>query len=856
MRLTATTLLQRASLRSLSHHPWQMVLSVIGIALGVAVVVSIDLAGESAGRAFSSSMASMTGKATHQIIGGPDGVPDSLYRIVRVDWRMRNCAPVIQGYAVLADAGNKRTLSLIGLDPFADTPFRNLLRDVQDPGNGSSRAFLTRPGAVLLSKTMAEQYSLSVGDSLVLRFRARRQTAYLAGWWQTRQPSQQQGLEHLILADIATAQELLHMSGRLSWIDLIIPDNPEGEKQLEQLSLRLPAGIQVIRSQWHTDTARQMTQAFHLNLTAMSLLALLVGMFLIFNTMTFSVVQRRPLIGLLRAMGVTRREIFYLIIQETFWLGVIGTALGLIAGVLLGKGMVRLVTQTLNDLYFVVATRSVLLSPWSLAKGVGLGIGATLMAGLKPAHEATLAPVGHVLRRSSSEVRLRQAVPRLSLLGLGCLGLGWLILWWPGRHVLISFAGMVPLVVGFSLLTPAVLLLAVQMLTPVFSRLAGVLGRMSVRDVVAHMSRTAIAISALALAVAAAVGVGTMIGTFRQTVVVWLQNRLEADIYVSGPSLIARFNDATIDTTAVQAFTGIPGVRGLNIYREVQITTANGRLHIIASRMQPSSKRGFRWKAGKPAEIWPLFEKGEGVIVSEPYAFHHRLKPGDHLVMPTSHGESSLPVLGIYYDYSSDMGFIFMDHDLYIRLWQDRRISGVGVYLDAGADQEQVMQQIRRLAPEHEEWIVQSNRTLLQNSIAIFDRTFSVTYVLQTLAILVAFIGIFSSLMALQLEKSRELGVLRAIGLTPGQLWGYTTLQTGVMGLVAGVLSLPLGNVLALILIYVINKRSFGWTLQFQFLPHWLYQAVLLAVFASIAAGLYPAFRMSRSAPAGALREE
>jgi putative ABC transport system permease protein len=248
--------------------------------------------------------------------------------------------------------------------------------------------------------------------------------------------------------------------------------------------------------------------------------------------------------------------------------------------------------------------------------------------------------------------------------------------------------------------------------------------------------------------------------------------------------------------------------------------------------------------------------QGKGIIVSEPFAFHRHLRIGDLLTLPTAQGDQQWPILGIYYDYSSDMGFIFMDRDLYIQLWHDRRISGVGVYLRTETDLEQVMQQIRLAAPANEEWIVQSNRTLLKNSIAIFDRTFSVTYVLQTLSIVVAFIGIFSSLMALQLEKSRELGVLRAIGLTPGQLWGYTTLQTGVMGLIAGLLSLPLGNVLAVILIYVINKRSFGWTLQFQFLPHWIYQALLLAVLAAVSAGLYPAWRMSRSAPAGALREE
>ena len=249
-------------------------------------------------------------------------------------------------------------------------------------------------------------------------------------------------LDSLLVTDIATAQELLDAPGRLSRIDLIVPDDASGEALLGRIARALPAGAELTRAGARADAAAQMTRAFALNLTALSLLALVVGMFLIYNTMTFSVVQRRPLIGMLRALGVTRGEIFTLVMVEALVIGAIGTAAGLALGIVMAQGLLRLVTRTINDLYFVLSVREVILTPLALVMSAILGLGATLAAALAPALEATGARPREVLTRSRLDARTRRAVPAAAWSGTALLAAGGALLLLPDAGVGLGFLAL------------------------------------------------------------------------------------------------------------------------------------------------------------------------------------------------------------------------------------------------------------------------------------------------------------------------------------------------------------------------------------------------------------------------------
>ncbi|MEM1128853.1 MAG: FtsX-like permease family protein [Bacteroidota bacterium] len=845
-------LLWRSSQRYLLRHPWLMLLSILGVAIGVAVVVAIDLANVSAERAFSRSADAVTGTATHRVVGAAGQLDEAVYRQLRVDLGVRDAAPVVEGYA----SAEGRTVQLLGVDPLAEAPFRPYVGGDDDSEGVDLGLFIATPRTALLATPTAEALGVGLDDSLRLSLEGQEAALRIVGLVTPTDDYSEQALDNLVVLDIGTAQALLGRAGTLSHVDLILPDTEAGQAELQRLQEALPAGVEIVRSSSRTETLAQMTRAFSLNLTALSLLALVVGMFLIYNTMTFSVVQRRSLIGRLRALGVTRRQVFGLIVGEALVIGLAGTVLGLAVGYVLAQGLVQLVTQTINDLYYVLAVRSLTIAPWTLAKGVLLGLGATVVAALWPAREATSAPPSAVLRRSEEEATTRARIPYLAGAGvaLGLLGVGLLLI--PSRSIVLSYGAMLSVLLAFALLTPGAVLLTARGLRPLMGRLFGMLGRMSARGLVTALSRTAVAIAALTVAVAATVGVGVMVNSFRQTVVVWLDFSLQADIYVQPPSLVFRRGTATLDPALTRQLAEAPGVAASYTVRGVEVRTDQGLSDLVAISPSGASYRSFRFKEGTNASVWPTLDDGNAVIISEPYSYRYELGVGDSLRIQTDRGPRTYAITGVFYDYGSDVGTIMMSRTVYEQVFDDRGVSGLALYAADGQGVDALVDRLRNAYGTEQDLIIRSNRSLREVSMEIFDRTFTITSVLRLLAVIVAFIGVLSALMALQLERAREFAVLRATGLTPRQVWRYITLQTGLMGLVAGLLALPLGLALAYVLTFVINKRSFGWTLQFEVGPEVLLQAVALAVVAALLAGLYPAYRMAQANPALALRDE
>jgi putative ABC transport system permease protein len=864
--------LTRLALRHLAHHPWQLGLAVLGIALGVAVAVSIDLANESARRAFSLATEAVTGRATHQIVGGPSGLPEDLYRVVKVDLGARRAAPVLSGDVAAADRPG-RTFTVLGIDPFSEAPFRPYLDEAGSAGAAGApgaaaaergeapprdrlstvAALVTRPGAILMSRTTARDLGLAVGDRLAVRAAGVRRELQVVGVLDPGDPSSARALEGLLVTDIASAQEIFGAAGRLGRIDLIVSDDQAGRAQLDRIAAALPPGAELVAAGARAGTTAQMIRAFQWNLTALSLLALVVGMFLIYQTMTFSVVQRRPLIGSLRAIGVTRAEIFALVMSEAALIGAVGTVAGLGLGWALARGLLGLVTRTINDLYFVLSVRDVALEPLALAKGALLGLGATLAAALAPALEATGAPPRVVMSRGALETGARRLVPRVTWLGVGLLALGGVVLALPGG-IVGGFAGLFVLMVGSALVAPAAALGLLRLLHPPAASAFGTLGRLATRGIVAALSRTSVAIAALMIAVSAAIGVGIMIASFREAVVSWLEGTLRADIYVSAPSLVGNRPDATLDPALVARLAATPGVARAGTSRGVLVAGPGGAVQVVALDVDPARPPRWRFREGAADAVWDA--GGETVIVSEPYANRRGVRTGEAVRLRTDRGEHDFRVGGVFYDYGSSAGVLVMSRRTYDRFWDDRRVSSVAIEVVPGAHLPTVMAALRERAGREQEVVIRSNRALREASLEIFDRTFAITAVLRTLTVAVAFIGMLAALMALQLERAREIAVLRTLGLTPRQVWGLVTAETGLMGLLAGLLAIPGGLMLAGILVFVVNRRSFGWTMPIDPSPAILVQGVALSVLAAVLAGLYPAWRMARAVPADALRDE
>ncbi len=864
--------------RYIQRRLLQSVLFVIGVALGVAVVIAIDLANGSASRAFALSSESITGRSTHQIIGGTSGLPTSLYTELRLDLGLQQVAPVVENYVRALDLGD-RPLQVLGVDPFAEPPFRAYLTNVtlsdssrsesapraQTSAFGALTAFIAQPRTVVISQSLAARYGIQPGNTITLQPPNGSVDVTVVGLLQTADDASAQALDNLILTDIATAQELVGEPGMISRIDLILPD----DYNLSQIQALLPAGASITTPSQTSGALGQMTAAFELNLQALSLLALVVGVFLIYNTVSFSVVQRRAVLGILRSIGATRRQIFAMILGEALALGFVGTLLGLGLGLIAGRGTVNLVAQTISDLYFSVDVQNITVDPVTLLKGVAIGIGASLIAAIIPSLAATNTPPAGSLRRSGDEEQARRLLLPVTVVALALNVLGVLLLTLPTSSLIISFGALFSVVVGGALLTPIVLIAAMRLLTPLMSAVFGVLGRMATRAVSRSLSRTAVAVSALTVAISVIVGVSVMIDSFRWTVSDWLDTTLGADIYISAPTITATRADADLDPAIADQVAGVVGVDHVVAGRNVSVvapdypTLPPVNLNVANGELVSGARR-FVWnEAGSSylAVLRDSADKADGIagkiMVSEPFAFKRGItQESNTLTLLTDHGNQTFEIVGVYYDYSTDQGSVFMTDNVYHQYFNDPYVSSLAAFLSPGADGAQVIDAIRSQVLNGTELVAQSNRALRDSVFEVFERTFAITAALRLLAVVVAFIGILSALMSLQLEQTRQYGVMRAIGLTPRQLWNYTLLQTGLMGVTAGVLALPIGLALALILVTVINVRSFGWTMRIVLLPEELILAVAVAVIAALAAGVYPAGRLARVATARALRNE
>ena len=478
------------AIRHSTKHPIQSLLLVLGIALGVAMIVAVDIANSSASQAFALSTDSLVGKATHQITAAPTDLSTDLYSQLRRDLGLTQVAPTVTGLTLLEEA-NQLPLQLLGVDPFAEPPFRNYL------GNGSGGlsfeallALLVEPDTVLVTRGLGERYNLQPGDTLTLLTGNEAKSVRLVGLLEPADEISQRALDGMILSDISTAQEVLDKAGKLTTIDLILNDEAEVQPILDIL----PASAQLQPANLRNETLSQMTRAFELNLSALSLLALIVGMFLIYNTISFSVVQRRPVLGTLRCLGVTRREIFGLVLTEALVLSAVGALIGLGLGILLGRGLVGLVTQSINDLFFTLTVQNVSVSAFTLYKGLVAGLAAGLLAAFLPALEATTVPPSNALKRSVEESRIQRLVPWLMGTGLFLITAGWLLLNLASKNLVLSFTALFTILIGSALLTPMITRLLMVLVRPVTHFTLGLIGNMAPRDINRSLSRTSVTV--------------------------------------------------------------------------------------------------------------------------------------------------------------------------------------------------------------------------------------------------------------------------------------------------------------------------------------------------------------------------
>ncbi len=813
----------RALLRDVLRRPWQVILAIISIAAGVAVVVGVDVANTSAMAEFDRAGRVMDGAATHRLTGGTRNLDETVYQQVRVAAGIMGAAPVIRGEVLIP--GDDEPWILMGIDPLSDFRFRSF-RLGQEASDAAFQGDDWQAWPLYASGELVQR----AGAAVSLTHNGQQQTFNLLGSLEVPAESD----TRLLITDIAWSQDFLGLKGRISYVDLKIDQN-----ELDRLTALLPDDVRLFDLAIHQGAQEDMSRAFRINLTALSLLALVVAMFLVYSAISFQVVRRQQLFGQLGVLGVSGKVIAAVLLGELILLGLMGSALGIVLGRLLAEFLTALVTGTISALYHQLDTPAPALSGMTMAKALLVGIPATVFSGLFPVVAAGRRDTLELLRGFAMGQEFQRLSRFLPIISAGLVVMAGSMILWSSNGLVVPFAGLFLLIIALSLLGPWLLYLASSLAHCIRDSRGNLIPKMALGNASRHLGRTGVAVSALTVAVSATLGVELMIQSFRYSVVDWLNHYLRADIYLSAEGSTGE----VLPPEFVGALNDLPQLQHLSTGRRVTLSDIQGPITVFALDVPREGFDGFKMIQRSSGDTWPQFHHEGQVLISEPLARRRQLQPGDRIELPTDRGVEAFNIAAIYRDYSSDRGLVTMDWRTWERYFDDPGKVSAALYLQPESDVESVMAVVRALPGAPADFFMRSNRGLKDASLKVFDQTFRITAVLRWLAMVVAVVGIFSALMALLLDRRREFSLLSAVGLSRLQISGLLILESGLAGLIAGLVAVPLGMLLSLTLIRVINVRSFGWSMESLVDWNLAWQSILLAVCAAMAAAVIPAWR-------------
>ncbi len=842
-------LLRSFILRALWKDRLRAGLSVVAVALGIGAVVAIQLANQSAIASFQESVIAVAGRANLSITSLAPFSEDlvaRLYDAFTGSQAELEISPVIEGTAV--EPQSREALEVLAVDLASD----RAVRDIATESAAAPRdllLLLTDPHSLLIGRDFARRRGLQPGSELTLLVNDRALRFTVAGILSESGPGAALS-GNLAVMDIAAGQLVFGRQGKLDRIDLVLPP-AKAEEVRGRLAALLPAGVTLERPQARSEQVEKMLRAFRLNLSALSLVSLIVGAFLIYSTVAISVVRRRTEVGALRAAGATRRRVAVLFLAKAALLGLAGSALGILLGRLLAPRALELVAGTVNSLWVAVLPAPVALSWRVAAFSLAVGVSAALLSALAPALEAAQVDPAEALRRGAYERARHIHQARDAVAGLSVLAGAWGLAQLPAldSRPLAGYASALLLVAGFALLAPWVVARFSRLSSAVLNCAGTTTGMLAARSLGASLGRASVLAMALATAIGMMASVAILVTSFRRTVEVWAGQTFRADLFLRpAAARSGRLHHVTVSAETAEAIARTPGVAAVDAFRAQDISFRGGPALLGAGDWETLARFGnLMFLDGRPApEV--LRHEPDTVVISEPFSLRYGVKKGDTILLPTPAGNRPFRVRGVCYDYSSDCGYAVMSRADWLRYGGAPDATSLAVYLAPGADPERARQQIAQHTPARA-LLITSNRELKANVLRIFDRTFAITWELEAIAICVAVLGMANALPAMVWERRRELGVLRYLGATRRQVRDLVLVEAILLGLLACVLGLLLGLALSLVLIYVVNRQSFGWTIQFSLPAEFLARATAAVFLVTCLSALYPARQAAQIDP-------
>ena len=838
--------MSRYLLSLLRHHvgPGRTLhlLTLLAVALGVASAVCIQILNQNAIGAFAGSVRAISGEADLTVFGRIEGLDEDLLARVLAHESVRAAWPLYRTDVALGGGGTA-FLEVVGFDLMSPRalPWHDDEWEVA--------AALAEPGWVAVSPHLAAEMGWTRGQRIEVGVGDRIVTLSIGALvdFQRISPT---ASRRLAVMDIAQAQDLLGTTGRISQIDVAVRDEVPPASAARGLEAHLGPSVRVVTPQQREQEAAGLLAAFRFNLTALSLVSLLVGLFLVHGSTQASLVRRRAEFGVLRCLGAGRGRIIGLILGEVAALGLAGVAVGLPVGYLAAAANVDFVSRTLTNIYLLHEIETLELSVWVYVLGATVGIGGALAGAILPALDISRESPRALLAAYTLHERTAGWAPRLFLLGVSLAGAAgvWYILlagtWRPAGFML----GLL-LLGALSLATPLIVREACRR-----TSIRGFGLAYSLRTLSSRLQTTSFAVISLAMAVSMMVGITIMISSFRETLDAWIHATIRADIYVTSASLRRGDGEAALGRRLIADLAAHPAVKSVDRLRRTRVFAGERRITLAAVDMAlPGGESRFVMLSGPARQAFRRVREEGSVLISEPLARRTGLEVGGRLRLFGPQGEESFTVAGVFADYGSEAGAAFIDLDRFEAFLGPGDPVSVALYLKSGHSTETVIDDLKRRhagLPLR----LRSNRRLRQEILALFDQTFAVTGIVQLMSLLIAAAGVTLSLLVMARHRISETALYRALGARRRQIF-HIFLAKGVsMGLFGvGIGSLG-GFVLAVILVHAINPAYFGWTLRL----HWpwtllarqaltvLAASALAAVVPALQAGASPATEISR----------
>lgn len=843
-------LFRHISLKHVRLQKTQFVMAICGICLGVATMVAIDLVNRSVLHSFEESINNVTGRAALQITGAESGFPEQLLERVQQVPGVEYAVPVIEAAANFS-GGRERSLMILGVDVLQDYQIRNYsLRDesadIPDP-----LLFLAKRDSILLTRAMAEQEGIKLDQEITLQTVAGFKIFKVRGLLNPDGPARVAGGDIAIM-DINAAQLAFGKEGRLDRIDVSFLPGEKLDTMKRRLQAVLPAGYSVDTPAGRTRQVEILLGRFRKSMGLVGFMALFVGMYLIYNAVSIAVVQRRREIGILRALGAGKAQIAGLFLTETLVLAVIASLLGVGLGLLFAKASVGVVAQSVTDMYLKTSVTDLAFSWWNAAQDAAIGVLASLAAAWLPSRSsATISPVAAIRAVPYTEggslrgQAIKRAAAAFLLLALVILAIFEAApsgVWFKSLGVIL--AAILTLLVGISLAIPLLLTWLLPGMHGPLASCFGAAGRLAGLNLQKNIARNGVAVAAILCSIALFVSSANAVNSIRQSLFDWIDSIVRADILVSSGHPLAGGSLTIPMPAAMQAEIGtIPGVLSVESFRKGYVTYDNRKVLLetfdVARRLEYCPAMIVK---GSRQDMLRLSGR-DNVTINEGFAARYHLRPGDTIVLPTPAGLVRFGVTAIVVSYTSDSGIIWMDLATYRRHWQDQLVDSFEVRVQPHADIATVRQAILERFGRQRKLFALPAAEFRREIRKVLDRSFVLTNAVNVITLIIAGLGIIVTLLASVLERTREIGILRAVGMLRGQVSAVILIESALIGAVGGSLGAAAGILIGWVELEGVFRLDFGGSIGYHLHYPAMAGAVLLAIALSALAGLYPARR-------------